>query len=145
MHEYKVVPAPVRAPKVRGLKTTAERFSHALTEAINAEAAGGWQFLRTETLPCEERGTLGRTRTSTQVVMVFGRPLGMARPDAGAALAAAQEHYSPPEAPRPAPESAPARREPLFRAGTLLRNEAAPQRTEPVLRPRPPADPGSAS
>jgi hypothetical protein len=158
MHEYKVVPAPTRAPKVRGLKTTAERFAHALTEAINAEAAGGWQFLRTESLPCEERSTLGRVSSSTQVVMVFARPLGLARPDASAALAAVQDQYAPEPrraAPEPAWEPAPQpatqpaayqpgpqpgpRREPLFRAGTLLRTDAAP-RPEPALRPRPPTD-----
>lgn len=151
MHEYKVVPVPTRAPKVKGLKTTAERFAHGLAEAINAEAAGGWQFQRTESLPCEERGTLGKVRQTIQVVMIFARPLGLARPDAGAALAAAQDHYAP-EAPRAAPVWEPAhqpaapqpaalhpgaRREPLFRSGALLRGDTAP-RTEPSLRPRPP-------
>ncbi len=90
MYEYKVVPAPVRAVKAKGLKTTAERFSHALAERINAEAAGGWQFQRTESLACEERSNLGRVKTSVQTVMVFSRLLGEVRPDAGAALAAAQ-------------------------------------------------------
>lgn len=159
MHEYKVVPAPSRAPKVKGLKTTVARFAHALTEAINAETAGGWQFLRTETLPCEERGTLGKTRLTTQVVMIFGRALDQARPDAGAALAAMggqpaaayadEAPYAPPQtaayAPEPAWEPPPAppaplpgtRREPLFRAGPLLRAETGP-RAEPLLRPRPP-------
>ncbi|MBN8194777.1 hypothetical protein JI667_22010, partial [Bacillus sp. NTK074B] len=47
MFEYKVVPAPVRAVRVKGLKTTAERFAHTVAESINAEAAGGWQFVRT--------------------------------------------------------------------------------------------------
>lgn len=91
MYEYKVVPAPVRATKVKGLKTTAERFSHALAERINAEAAGGWQFQRSETLPCEERSGLGRTRSTTQTVLIFARPLGALRPDAGGAVAAAQD------------------------------------------------------
>ncbi|GAB4267908.1 MAG: hypothetical protein Kow0013_18260 [Pararhodobacter sp.] len=91
MYEYKVVPAPVRAAKVKGLKSTAERFAHAVSERLNAEAAGGWQFLRTETLTCEEKKPLGGTRTSTQVVMIFARPLGQVRPDAGAAVAAAQD------------------------------------------------------
>lgn len=90
MHEYKVVPAPTRATKVKGLKTTAERFAHLLAERINAEAAGGWQFVRTETLACEERKSLGGTRTTMQTVMIFVRTLGQVRPDAGAALAAVQ-------------------------------------------------------
>lgn len=90
MLEYKVVPAPSRAQKAKGLKTTAERFARALAERINAEAAGGWQFLRTETLPCEERRRFGKPRETTQVMMIFARPLGQTRIDAGAALAAAQ-------------------------------------------------------
>ncbi|WP_323036682.1 hypothetical protein [Pararhodobacter sp.] len=95
MYEYKVVPAPVHAAKAKGLKSTAQRFSHALAECINAEAAGGWQFQRTESLTCEERSILGRVKTSVQTVMVFARPVGGLRPDAGAALAAAQEAEAP--------------------------------------------------
>ena len=91
MFEYKVVPAPMRAAKVKGLKSTAERFAHALAERINAEAGGGWQFQRTETLPCEERKGLGSMKASTQTVMIFSRLIEAVRPDAGAALAAAQE------------------------------------------------------
>ena len=90
MYEYKVVPAPLRAAKAKGLKTVAERFAHALAERINAEAAGGWQFVRTETLPCEERKRFGGARTSTQVVMIFARELGQPRPDASATPPAGQ-------------------------------------------------------
>lgn len=148
MHEYKVVPAPQRAAKSKGLKTIADRFAHTLAERINAEAAGGWHFVRTETLPCEERSRLGSVRVSQQVVMIFARELGATRPDAGAALAAAQGHAAPlPEAPEPAapavsaapvatPLATPVRRqEPLFRSGAMLRAEGA-ARAEPVLRPR---------
>lgn len=163
MYEYKVVPAPQRAAKAKGLKTTAERFAHTLAERINAEAAGGWQFVRTEALPCEERSRLGASRASTQVVMIFARALGVARPDAGAALAAAQggaaipayeqSYYEEPlpdepvfDAPEPRPERAAEpepvpeptvvrRQEPLFRSGAMLRAEGR-GRVEPVLRPR---------
>ena len=157
MYEYKVVPAPQRAAKAKGLKTTAERFANTLAESINAEAAGGWQFVRSETLPCEERSRLGSARVSQQVVMIFARPLGAARPDAGAALAAVQgaarheaaalpleqAYYEDPTAdepafgaPAPQPEPASARRqEPLFRSGAMLRAEGR-GRVEPVLRPR---------
>ncbi|MCB1362306.1 MAG: DUF4177 domain-containing protein [Rhodobacter sp.] len=171
MYEYKVVPAPLRAAKAKGLKTVAERFAHALAERINAEAAGGWQFVRTETLPCEERKRFGGARTSTQVVMIFARELGQPRPDASAALVAAAQFESEPEATpsyeaeyaaayaeaRPdadgpaapyyesahddQPEVQPApqpRREPVFRAGAMLRGDGPTARIEPVLRPRPP-------
>ncbi len=147
MYEYKVVPAPQRAAKAKGLKTTAERFAHALAERINAEAAGGWQFLRSESLPCEERTRLGGSKLSQQVVMIFARELGQARPDAAAALAAVQQSEpalrNEPRArsddDEPAISTAPApqrRQEPLFRSGAMLRADAAGQRAEPVLRPR---------
>ena len=79
MYEYKVVPAPQRARRIKGLKNTADRFAHALAERINAEATGGWQFLRTETMPCEERSAFGRAKTSMQTVMVFQRGLAGGR------------------------------------------------------------------
>lgn len=94
MFEYKVVPAPQRAVKVKGLKTTADRFAHALAERINAEAAGGWEFLRTETMACEERSGLGRVRSSTQTMMIFARALGQARSGAGVAMTAMQDDPS---------------------------------------------------
>lgn len=161
MHEYKVVPAPQRAAKSKGLKTTADRFAHTLAERINAEAAGGWHFVRTETLPCEERSRLGSVKLSQQVVMIFARELGATRPDAGAALAAAQglsapaavpvpaplvapveEAPEPPASAAPAPLATPVRRqEPLFRSGAMLRAEGA-ARQEPVLRPRGTEDEG---
>ena len=137
MLEYKVVPAPVRAVKSKGLKTTADRFAHTLAERINAEAAGGWQFLRTESLPCEERSRFGAARMSQQVVMVFARERGAARPDAAAALAAVQDNAEPRSL--PVAEPAARRQEPLFRSGAMLRADAA-QRAEPVLRPRPGPD-----
>tara|TARA_R110002124_G_scaffold176026_1_gene343920 strand:- start:12754 stop:13350 length:597 start_codon:yes stop_codon:yes gene_type:complete len=90
MYEYKVVPAPVRADKVKGLKSTADRFAHTLAEQINAQASGGWQFERTETMTCEVRKGLGGLKTITHTVMIFSRLLGATRPDAGAAVAAAQ-------------------------------------------------------
>ena len=112
MYEYKVVPAPQRAAKVKGLKTSADRFAHTLAERINAEAAGGWQFLRTETLQCETRGRFGGIKQSTETVMVFAREVGVTRPDASAALAAVQEPEAAVDAPRrrvvAAPVAAPA-------------------------------------
>lgn len=102
MYEYKVVPAPLRAAKIKGLKTVADRFAQTLAERINAESAGGWQFVRTETLPCEERSRLGSAKVTQQVVMVFVRTLGATRPDAGAALAAVQGGAAAPAAPAPA-------------------------------------------
>jgi len=72
--EYRVVPAPVRGRKGKGLKSPAERFANALAAEINAQAAAGWEYLRTDTLPAEERsGLTGRT-TVFQNMLIFRRP-----------------------------------------------------------------------
>lgn len=75
-YEYKVVPAPLRGEKVRGARTTAERFAHALSQAMNAEAREGWEYLRTDTLPCEERSGFTGHKTTYQNMLVFRRPAG---------------------------------------------------------------------
>jgi len=75
MYEYKVIPSPLRTAKVKGLKTAAERFAHMLESALNAEALDGWEFLRAETLPCEERKGLTGTAKSFQSVLMFRRAL----------------------------------------------------------------------
>lgn len=75
-HEYKVVPAPKKGEKARGLKSGEDRFAFALTKAMNDMAAEGWEYLRTDTMPVEERtGLTGRVSTSFQSVMVYRRAL----------------------------------------------------------------------
>lgn len=74
-YEYKVIPAPRRGERMRGLKTTEVRFAFALTKAMNEMAAEGWEYLRADTLPVEERvGLTGRT-TTFQHMLVFRRAL----------------------------------------------------------------------
>lgn len=77
-YEYRVIPAPRRGEKAKGLKTTEQRFANALTLAMNQMAAEGWDYMRTDTLPVEERvGLTGRT-TSYQHMLVFRRALAPA-------------------------------------------------------------------
>lgn len=73
--EFKVIPAPRRGVKARGVKTSEDRFALALSQALNAEAAEGWEFLRAETLPLDERSGLTGTKTSFQNLLVFRRAL----------------------------------------------------------------------
>lgn len=73
VYEYKVIPAPRRGEKTRGAKTTADRFAHALTQVMNDLGRDGWEYLRADTLPCEERvGLTGKT-TAFQNMLVFRR------------------------------------------------------------------------
>ena len=73
--EYKVVAAPVRGEKVRGLKTTGDRFAHALSHVMNDLARDGWEYLRADTLPCEERHGLSGRTTTFQNMLVFRRAI----------------------------------------------------------------------
>ena len=73
--EYKVIPAPKRGEKARGVKTTEDRFAHALTSLMNELGAEGWDYVRADTLPCEERVGLTGTRTTFQNMLVFRRVL----------------------------------------------------------------------
>ncbi len=73
--EYRVVPAPKKGKKAKGLKTGEDRFAAALSETMNDMAADGWDYLRTDTLPAEERsGLTGRT-TVFQNMLVFRREI----------------------------------------------------------------------
>lgn len=146
-YEYKVVPAPARGTKLRGLKTPADRFAHALAEAMNTLGRDGWEYLRAESLPCEDRvGLLSKTQTTTQHVLVFRRVLpdpAAAAPSAAAPVPApvprvpaaepAEAPHAPPAAdpPRPAPSLTvvpPAVEPPLVREG--IRPSRAPLRAE---------------
>jgi hypothetical protein len=74
-YEYHVVPAPRRGEKARGAKTTEERFALALTRLMNDLGRDGWEYLRADTLPCEERAGLTGKTTAFRHRPVFRRPL----------------------------------------------------------------------
>ncbi|WP_216641198.1 DUF4177 domain-containing protein [Oceaniglobus roseus] len=110
-YEYVVVPAPKKAPKVKGEKTSEGRFARALTEVMNAYGAEGWEYLRSDTLPCEERAGLTGTRTVFQNLLVFRRALvdesyDMPAPETVATPEELAAELAP--VPGPAPVSAPA-------------------------------------
>ena len=74
-YEYTVIPAPARGEKTKGARTGIERFAAALASALNEMALDGWEYVRAETLPSEERaGLTGRT-TVYHNVLVFRRAL----------------------------------------------------------------------
>ncbi|MCA3443302.1 MAG: DUF4177 domain-containing protein [Rhodobacter sp.] len=98
-YEYHVVPAPRRGEKARDAKTTADRFAVALTRLMNDLGRDGWEYLRADTLPCEERaGLTGRT-TAFQHMLVFRRtaaPAQAAPAQAAPAQAGASPHLAEP-------------------------------------------------
>ena len=74
--EYKVIPAPKRGEKARGVKSTEDRFAYALTQLMNQLGAEGWDYVRADALPCEERVGLTGTKTTFQNMLVFRRGIG---------------------------------------------------------------------
>lgn len=112
-YEYKVVPAPKKAGKIKGIKGTDERFAAEISKMMNEFGAEGWEYQRTDTLPCEERqGFTGRT-TTFQTMLIFRR----SAPAAGAETADTTAESanvempsfraSPPPIPTPEPPVAP--------------------------------------
>jgi len=73
-YEYKVVPAPQKGLKAKGVKGAEARFSHALETLMNDMAADGWHYQRAETLPSIERVGLTGSTTEWRNVLVFRRP-----------------------------------------------------------------------
>jgi len=73
-YEYKVVPAPRKGIKAKGHKTNEARFSNTLQDVMNSISAEGWEYLRAETLPSDERQGLTGSQTIYRDVLVFRRP-----------------------------------------------------------------------
>ena len=79
--EYKVVPAPTKGRKGKGVKGAEGRFAFARESLMNEMAAEGWAFQRAETLPSVERAGLTGTTTEWRNVMVFRRAVNAAMDD----------------------------------------------------------------
>ena len=71
--EYKVVPAPTKGRRGKGVKGAEGRFAFALETLMNDMAAEGWQFQRAETLPSIERAGLTGSTTEWRNLLVFRR------------------------------------------------------------------------
>lgn len=75
-YEYRCVGAPERGKKRRGRMSRSDCVAQAMAELIAAEAADGWEYLRTDLVPVEEKpGWFGRAQEVHRGVMVFRRPL----------------------------------------------------------------------
>ncbi|HAD29621.1 MAG TPA: hypothetical protein DCF96_13260 [Rhodobacteraceae bacterium] len=76
IYEYRVVPAPKRSKRIKGVKGTAGRFAAILMETMNEQAVEGWEYLRSDSLPVEEKPGLLKSRVETyQTVLVFRREI----------------------------------------------------------------------
>ena len=71
-YEYKVVPAPEKAPKIRGLQGPA-RFAHTMESLMNDMGRDGWSYIRADTLPVEERSGFTSRQTHYRNMLIFQR------------------------------------------------------------------------
>jgi len=107
-YEYTVIPAPGRAEKSKGAKAGIERFAATLGDVLNAMARDGWEYVRAEVLPAEERSGLTSRATVYHNLLVFRRstaPEPLREPAPAGATAAPEAPPAPP-APAPSPEPA---------------------------------------
>ncbi len=63
-YEYKVVAAPRKTKSFKGVHSHEDQFATVLAEVMNEITAEDWQYLRAESLPCEEKtGLTSRVET----------------------------------------------------------------------------------
>lgn len=79
-YEYKLVPAPDKATKHKGLKGAAN-FAATLEDVMNAMGAEGWTYLRADILPEEVRSGLTSRTTTYRTILVFQRDIPEEQPD----------------------------------------------------------------
>lgn len=71
--EYRVVPAPRKGEKAKGVRSGEARFALAMSRLFNHMGAQGWEFVRADTLPSEERVGLTGTEVRYHALLVFRR------------------------------------------------------------------------
>lgn len=72
-YEYKVVPAPKKGRSGKGVRGTEAKFANELMYLMNEMGAEGWEYVRSDTLPCEERQGLTSKTMTYQNILVFRR------------------------------------------------------------------------
>lgn len=72
-YEYRVIPAPRRGEKAKGIKTPEARMAQAMETRLNAFGEEGWEYVRSDVVPMEERAGLTSKSVSYHTVLVFRR------------------------------------------------------------------------
>lgn len=74
MFEYKVIPAPRRGQRTKTAKGTSGRFAYAMEVTLNELATDGWEYVRAESLPADERHGMMRKKVEEyHNVLIFRR------------------------------------------------------------------------
>jgi len=139
-YEYKVVPAPKKGRRGKGVKGPEGRFANALESVMNELGAEGWEYQRTDTLPAEERqGLTGRT-TVFQNMLVFRRETDSAEETPAPKLIEKVDPVIAAPAPTPAPAPIP-RPDPDAAPEDRVADTLDLDRAEPPLSAEPAAEP----
>ncbi len=105
-YEYKAIAAPTRARRFKGVKGTANQFAMVMSEVMNDMAADGWEYLRSDSLPVDEKAGLLKGRVENyHTLLIFRRAKEPAQEMAG--LIEDQSEQLPPVAPPPPVEMEP--------------------------------------
>ncbi|MEM6587313.1 MAG: DUF4177 domain-containing protein [Pseudomonadota bacterium] len=103
-YEYKVVPTPAPPRKTPGIKGAEAKFAYGLEVAMNTYGADGWEYLRADILPSEERRGLRSTQTVYRTVLVFRRAVVDVPTHLDDSDAAAEARFAAPQ-PQPEPQT----------------------------------------
>ena len=79
VYEYKCVGAPEKGKRTKGARTRSDRVALVMQEIIAEEAVDGWEYMRTDLVPVEEKaGLFSRTVEVHRAVLIFRRALAPA-------------------------------------------------------------------
>lgn len=141
-YEYNVIPAPNRGEKDKDAKTPSDRYAIAFTAELNRMAQDGWEYIRADVLPSEERTGLTGRSTVYHNLLVFRRLIASSAKAGKPALTKTpQPEYpvaaSPVRQPEPVPET-PAAAAPQT-ANPTVASEQKPAVSAPHGNATPPA------
>ncbi|WP_321364116.1 DUF4177 domain-containing protein [uncultured Celeribacter sp.] len=77
-YEYLTLPAPRKGEKSKGAKTPEARIAQAMQRLLNEKGREGWEYLRADLVPMEERAGITSKTVNYHTVLVFRRELGVA-------------------------------------------------------------------
>lgn len=98
--EYKVVPAPRRGKAGKGVRGPEAKFANALSALMNELGAEGWDYVRADTLPAEDRRGIFFRSTVEHNVLVFRRPKQAPKAEVNPLLARLNPAYTPKDPPK---------------------------------------------
>ncbi len=106
LYEYKVVPAPKKGKRAKGVRGAEDRFAAALSDLMNQMGAEGWEYQRSDTLPCETRAGLTGKSTVFQNMLIFRRAAPVQEEAPSPVALAMAEIAERPAPPLPSPAAA---------------------------------------